>query len=156
MAVAPIRKTVANRVCAKSSFVSHCQICSTSKNWFRPKPYSLRNSPHPKLRPQFCIGCRFACDGGIALPDASRQNPVCRASLAQPGKPSLDSVNILARPIYTKPFQLCCIKHVTGLFVSRHFNNSVNSLVLRLTPFRQIGYTTSHRCIGAGQAVPIL
>ena len=35
-----------------------------------------------------------------------------------------DPVNILARPIYTKRFQPCCIKHVTGLFVSPHFNSS--------------------------------
>ena len=43
----------------------------------------------------------------------------------------LGLLNILACPIYTKHFQLCCIKHVTGLFVSLHFNNPANGPVFR-------------------------
>jgi hypothetical protein len=39
-----------------------------------------------------------------------------------PRKVPLDPLNILARPIYTKHFHRCCIKHVKGLHVSRHFN----------------------------------
>jgi hypothetical protein len=117
MAVAPIRKTVANRVCAKSSFASRCWTCSTSTN------RSLPNAALIHYVSRCCFGCLFAPDGGIFLPDSHRQNSVLHPRRSAFQKLALGLLNILARPIYTKHLQLCCIKHVTGLFVSRLFNN---------------------------------
>ena len=59
MAVAPIHKTVANRVCAKSSFASRCQQCSTSTGSFLPNLDASRLSnvaaldavSHPTVAP---------------------------------------------------------------------------------------------------------
>lgn len=117
MDVAPIRRTVANRVCAKSSFASRRPTCSTSKN------RSFPNAAPINYVSRCCFGCLFASDGGIPLPDTYRQNPYLDRAARQPQKVPLGLLNILAGPIYTKRFQLRCIKHVTGLFVSRLFNS---------------------------------
>ena len=52
-----------------------------------------------------------------------------------------DPLNILARPIYTKHFRRCCIKHVKGLFVSRHFNSAISISPLHLQSIAHTSFT---------------
>jgi hypothetical protein len=62
----------------------------------------------------------------------------------QTQKVPLDPLNILARPIYTKHFRGCCIKHAKGLFVSRHFNSAVSTTPSRYQSLATTPLTPSH------------